>query len=85
MAANKISQSKLTQRLARLEGQVKALRIMVDGKGDWEKSIILAVAIEGAADQVTADLFQSFLESSAAGKVVAKDARRVLDIILKRL
>jgi hypothetical protein len=44
----------------------------------------LSAAIEGAADQVTADLFQALLESQAKGKIDPK-VRKALDIVLKRL
>lgn len=76
-------QTQLKQRLARLGGQVTALSGMVDKGEDWEKMLELAAAVEGAADQVTADLFEGYLDS--LGSKASKDARKVLSLVLKRL
>jgi DNA-binding FrmR family transcriptional regulator len=76
-------QSKLTRRLALLRGQVEALGKMVEREEDWEKMLELAAAVEGATDQVTADLFEGYLDS--LGSKASKDARRVLSLVLKRL
>lgn len=81
---NKTRLSLLQNRLARLEGQIRALRGLVGESEDWEKMLALSAAIEGAADQVTADLFQALLESQAKGKIDPK-VRKALDIVLKRL
>ena len=81
---NKTNPTQLQNRLARLEGQIKALREMVGQSEDWEKMLSLSAAIEGAADQVTADLFEALLESQAKGKINPK-VRKALDIVLKRL
>ncbi|MBK8870226.1 MAG: metal-sensing transcriptional repressor [Elusimicrobia bacterium] len=65
-------------------GQVRALRRMV-GKGDeWKKLLTLAAAIEGAADQLTADLFLGYLESLAVDETVAAKAREGLELVLNR-
>ncbi|MBL0058530.1 MAG: metal-sensing transcriptional repressor [Elusimicrobia bacterium] len=72
-------------RLARLEGQVQALRRMVGVTDDWKKMLTLAAAIEGAADQATADLFEKYLESLNGGKELGVDARKALDLVLRRL
>lgn len=76
-------QTKLKQRLARLGGQVKALEKMVEGGEGWEKMLELSAAVEGATDQVTADLFEGYLDS--LGSKASKDARKVLSLVLKRL
>ena len=76
-------QGQLKRRLARLGGQVTALSGMVDKGEDWEKMLELAAAIEGATDQVTADLFEGFMDS--LGSKASKDARRILSLVLKRL
>ena len=81
---NKPKPTQLQNRLSRLEGQVKALRGLVGQSEDWDKLLSLAAAIEGAADQVTADLFQAFLETQGKGKIDPK-VRKALDIVLKRL
>lgn len=73
----------LKQCLARLGGQVKALEKMVDEGESWEKMLELSAAIEGATDQVTADLFEGYL-GSLGGKA-SKEARRILGLVLKRL
>jgi DNA-binding FrmR family transcriptional regulator len=80
---NKTRPSQLQNRLARLEGQVKSLRGLVGQSEDWEKMLSLSAAIEGAADQVTADLFQALLESQAKGKIDPK-VRKALNVVLKR-
>lgn len=72
-------------RIARLGGQVKALWNMAEKGEDWKKLLTLAAAIEGASDQVTAELFQGYLESLTDGKAIAKEAREGLDLVLKRL
>jgi len=54
-------QTILQARLARMDGQVQALRRMVGNRDDWKKMLTLAAAIEGAADQVSADLFRGYL------------------------
>jgi DNA-binding FrmR family transcriptional regulator len=76
-------QDQLKRRLARLGGQVTALAGMVDKSEDWEKMLELSAAVEGAADQVTADLFEGYLDS--LDNKTSKDARRVLSLVLKRL
>ncbi len=57
---------------------------LVDSDQDWEKKILLSAAIEGAAERVTADLFQGYLESMGNGKIDPR-IRKALDIVLKRL
>jgi DNA-binding FrmR family transcriptional regulator len=74
----------LQARLARMDGQVQALRRMVGNGDDWKKMLTLAAAIEGAADQVSADLFRGYLESLSVDKTVAAKAREGLELILKR-
>jgi DNA-binding FrmR family transcriptional regulator len=76
-------QNQLKRRLARLGGQVTALAGMVDKGEKWEKMLELAAAVEGAADQVTADLFEGYLDS--LGTKASKDARKVLNLVLRRL
>lgn len=77
-------QTTLQMRLARLDGQVQALRRMVGNGDDWKKMLTLAAAIEGAADQVSADLFRGYLESLSVDKTVAAKAREGLELILKQ-
>jgi len=74
----------LDLRLSRLGGQVQALRRMVGNGEDWKKMLTLAAAIEGAADQVSADLFRGYLESLAVDETVAAKAREGLELVLKR-
>lgn len=74
----------LKNRLARLEGQIEALRRMVGNSSDWKKMLTLAAAIEGATNQVTADLFREYLEFLTDGKTIAKEARDGLELVLKR-
>lgn len=74
----------LDHRLSRLDGQVQALRRMVGNGDDWKKMLTLAAAIEGAADQVSADLFRAYLESLAVDETVAAKAREGLELVLKR-
>jgi DNA-binding FrmR family transcriptional regulator len=76
-------QAQLRRRLALLGGQVEALEKMVERGEGWEKMLELAAAVEGAADQVTADLFEGYMD--ALGSKAGKDARRVLRLVLKRL
>lgn len=76
-------QTRLKLRLARLAGQVIALGKMVDQDEKWEKMLELSAAVSGAADQVTADLFEGYLDS--LGGKAGKDARKVLNFLLKRL
>jgi DNA-binding FrmR family transcriptional regulator len=76
-------QAHLKRRLALLGGQVEALGRMVDQNEKWEKMLELAAAVEGAADQVTVDLFEGYLDS--LGSKASKDARKVLSLVLKRL
>ncbi|MBK8871707.1 MAG: metal-sensitive transcriptional regulator [Elusimicrobia bacterium] len=75
----------LQNRLARMEGQMAALRRMIEGSTDWKKMLVLAAAIEGAVDQVTADLFEKYLESLNGGTKLGEDARKALDLVLRRL
>lgn len=77
-------QTTLQVRLARMDGQVQALRRMVGNGDDWKKMLTLAAAIEGAADQVSADLFRGYLDSLAVDKTVAAKAREGLELVLKR-
>ena len=77
-------QTTLQARLARMDGQVQALRRMVGNGDDWKKMLILAAAIEGAADQVSADLFRGYLEYLSVDKTVAAKAREGLELVLKR-
>ena len=46
--------------------------------------LTLAAAIEGAADQVSADLFRGYLDSLAVDETVAAKAREGLELVLKR-
>lgn len=77
--------ARVTDRIARLGGQVEALRKMTEAGEDWKKLLVLAAAVEGAADQVAADLFQGYLESLTNGKAIAQEARQGLELVLKRL
>ncbi len=77
-------QTTLQARLARMDGQVQALRRMVCNGDDWKKMLTLAAAIEGAADQVSADLFRGFLESLIVDEPTATKAREGLELVLKR-
>ena len=78
------TQSILDYRFSRLGGQVQALRQMVRSGDDWKKMLTLAAAIEGAADQVSADLFRGYLDSLAVDETVAAKAREGLELVLKR-
>lgn len=80
----KALQPNLDIRLSRLDGQVQALRRMVGNGDDWKKMLTLAAAIEGAADQVSADLFRGYLESLSFDEAVAAKAREGLELVLKR-
>ena len=84
MAKKKDHRTALDLRLSRLGGQVQALRRMVGNDDDWKKMLTLAAAIEGAADQVSADLFREYLDSLAVDEIVAAKAREGLDLVLKR-
>jgi DNA-binding FrmR family transcriptional regulator len=77
-------QTILDHRLSRLDGQVQALRRMLGNGDDWKKMLTLAAAIEGAADQVSADLFRGYLDSLAIDETVAAKAREGLELVLKR-
>jgi DNA-binding FrmR family transcriptional regulator len=77
-------QKQLKNRLARLNGQITALSRMVDKGEDWVKMLELAAAVEGATDQVTADLFEGYLDS-IGNTAVSKEARKALSLVLKRL
>jgi DNA-binding FrmR family transcriptional regulator len=78
------TQSILDHRFSRLGGQVQALRRMVGNGDDWKKMLTLAAAIEGAADQVSADLFRGYLDSLAVDEIMAAKAREGLELVLKR-
>ena len=77
-------QTTLLHRLSRLYGQVQALARMVGKGDDWKKMLMLAAAIEGAADQVSADLFRGYLESLTVDEPTAAKAREGLELVLKR-
>jgi DNA-binding FrmR family transcriptional regulator len=77
-------QTTLQMRLARMDGQVQALRRMVGNGDDWKKMLTLAAAIEGAADQVSADLFRGYLESLMVDESTSAKAREGLELVLKR-
>ena len=77
-------QTILQARLARMDGQVQALRRMVGNRDDWKKMLTLAAAIEGAADQVSADLFRGYLESLMVDESTSAKAREGLELVLKR-
>lgn len=77
-------QTILDHRLSRLNGQVQALRRMVGNGEEWKKMLMLAAAIEGAANQVSADIFREYLESLEVDKIVAAQAREGLELVLKR-
>jgi DNA-binding FrmR family transcriptional regulator len=79
------TRERVTDRINRLAGQVKALGVMAEKGYDWKKLLILATAIEGASDKVTAELYQGYLESLTDGKSIAKEARVGLELVLKRL
>ena len=83
-AASKTLKQTLLDRLARLDGQAQALRRMVGQSDDWKKMLTLAAAIEGAADQVTADLFRGYLDSLTDGGSIGAKAREGLELVLKR-
>ena len=58
---------------------------------DWGKIFMFAATVEGAADQIIADLFQRYLESLAQGRAVSEeergrymDFRRKLNIVMRR-
>jgi DNA-binding FrmR family transcriptional regulator len=61
-------------RIARLGGQVKALWNMAEGRADWKKLLTLAAAVQGASDEIAAELYQGYLESLADGKSIAGPA-----------
>ena len=79
------TRERVTDRINRLAGQVKALGVMTERGDDWKNLLPLAAAIEGASDSVTAELYQGFLESLTDGKSIAKEARAGLELVLKRL
>lgn len=68
-----------------MEGQAEALRRMIGKSSDWKKMLTLAASIDGAADQVSANLFRDYLESLTLGTPVAQKAREGLELILKHL
>jgi hypothetical protein len=57
---------------------------MVGNGEDWKKMLMLAAAIEGAADQVSADLFRGYLDTLAVDETIAAKAREGLALVLKR-
>lgn len=71
-------------RLARLDGQVRALRRMVETSDDFKKILVLCAAIQGASDQVTADLYRCYLEALTENTAMATRAREGLELVLKR-
>lgn len=78
--------TQLHKRIARLDGQVKALRRMAEKSKDWKKLLLLASAIEGAVDGVIIDLFEGYLQ--AKGKMSKKkgnELRQALKIVLKKV
>jgi DNA-binding FrmR family transcriptional regulator len=77
--------ARATDRIHRLAGQARALATMTERGDDWKKLLTLAAAIEGAADQVTAELYQGYLESLIEDKGIAAKAREGLNLVLKRL
>ena len=79
------TRERVTDRINRLGGQVKALGNMAATGEDWNKLLTLAAAIQGASDEVTAELFQGYLESLAGGKEIAQEARAAFELVLKRL
>ena len=81
----KDTRARVTDRINRLAGQVKALGVMTERGDDWKSLLPLAAAIEGASNSVTTELYQGFLESLTDGKTIAKEARDGLDLVLKRL
>lgn len=84
MPKKKDLRTELDLRLSRLDGQVQALRRMVGKGDDWKKMLTLAAAIEGAADQVSADLFRDYLKSLIIDETTAAKAREGLELVLKR-
>lgn len=86
MARSVSDQARLNiiNRIARLDGQVQALRRMVEKSDDWKKLLILAAAIQGAADQVTVDLYQGYLLTITGDATLAGKAREGLELVLKR-
>ena len=52
------TRARVTDRINRLAGQVKALGVMTERGDDWKSLLPLAAAIEGASDSVTAELYQ---------------------------
>jgi DNA-binding FrmR family transcriptional regulator len=77
--------ARAVDRINRLAGQARALAAMTERGDDWKKLLTLAAAIEGAADQVTAELYQGYLESLIEDKDIAAKAREGLNLVLKRL
>ncbi len=57
---------------------------MIGNSSDWKKMLTLAAAIEGAANQVSADLFRGYLESLSFDEASAAKAREGLELVLKR-
>lgn len=71
-------------RLARLDGQVRALRRLVETSDDFKKILVLCAAIQGASDQVTADLYRCYLETLTENTAIAAKAREGLELVLRR-
>ena len=90
MASNSVRRLKQTpqllNRIARLEGQVKALRPIAKRSNDWHKLLLLASSIEGAVDGVIIDVFERYLDSKGKmNKKKTKELRQALKIVLKKV
>ena len=90
MASNSVRRLKQTpqllNRIARLEGQVKALRPIAERSNDWRKLLLLASSIEGAVDGVIVDVFERYLDSKGKmNKKKTKELRQALKIVLKKV
>ena len=86
-----IPRKEVLQRINRLEGQIKALGRTVEEGDDWLKIFNLVMSIEGSADQVIADLFQRYLESTMEGRMMTDEEkqkhieiRRIVNMVLRR-
>ena len=78
--------SLLLMRIARLEGQVKALHRMAEKSKDRRKLLILASAVEGAVDGIIVDLFGEYLGSKVkVSKRKDMDIRQTLRMVLKKV
>jgi DNA-binding FrmR family transcriptional regulator len=86
-----IQRKDILQRINRLQGQIKALARTLEEGDDWDKLFTLAATVEGASDQIIADLFQRYLESVTENRTLTDEEkerfrgfRKKLNLVLRR-